>query len=405
MTSRPRAFGKQYFRRAFSPLLVIVVGLGLLFFRPKVTFSEFLCDSFQRHSQRAFFHRPPLRAIPSSLTETQVAVDEVEEDVELRRRAQEQISELEELAAKNDADAKFKLAKVYRSGRFVEKDLYRAYDLALEAAQQDHVRAQHLTGVLLIKGEGCEADEETGLYFLRAAAEEGFALAQHSVAMVYLKGASSEGKDLISGSYWLKQAANNGHAASQNLLGRMLLDGADGIMQNQTWAAFYFKAAALQGTAEAAEAYGEMLRYGIGIPKDEAQAVIFLESAAKDDDPEACYALGCMHRVGEGIQKDASTAIEWFAKAAELGHADAAEELGVMYLTGEGVSKVDEAGSAYYFRIASELKGEATEAEEEDEGLNSNPYAPSKNLRSLMANKGRLASTGYSGSGSIGFGF
>ena len=39
-----------------------------------------------------------------------------------------------------------RLGQVYRKGRWVEKDLRKAFQLILDAAQQEHVRAEHVLG-------------------------------------------------------------------------------------------------------------------------------------------------------------------------------------------------------------------------------------------------------------------
>ncbi|CAJ1353373.1 unnamed protein product, partial [Effrenium voratum] len=84
---------------------------------------------------------------------------------------QQEIAQLEERAAAGEADAQFRLGQVFRKGRQAEQDLVRAFQLIYDASQQDHMRAQYVLGLMLIRGEGCEEDVDLGVSFVLMAAE------------------------------------------------------------------------------------------------------------------------------------------------------------------------------------------------------------------------------------------
>ncbi|CAE8623270.1 unnamed protein product, partial [Polarella glacialis] len=222
---------------------------------------------------------------------------EQEEQEELRGK-EEELAELEKLVVQGDMNAHFRLGQALRKGRWIEQDFDRAFELILEAAEQDHVRAQFMTGLMLIRGEGCEVDVETGMNFLTMAAEEGLAKAQNAIGMLHLMGEGPDGEDLLSAAFWLKKAAEQGNAEAQYQLGTMLLEG-HGLESNATWAASFFEKAALQGQAEAQEAFAQLLWKGVGVPQSKAQAARWFSEAAEQENAEASFCLGCMLRTGE----------------------------------------------------------------------------------------------------------
>eukprot|EP00435_Cladocopium_sp_Y103_P016727 s1312_g4.t1 len=249
-------------------------------------------------------------------------------------QAKKEIAELEELVKANDADAQFRLGQVYRKGRFVEQDFTRAFELIFDAAQQEHVRAEHLLGMMLIRGEGCEKDEDTGCNFVLMAAEDGYPPAQFAMGKLYMTGLHPAGEDKLSGAYWLKRAAVD-HVPAQLMLGELLLKG-EGVKRNETLAAQYFMLAARKGSVEAQEIVGQLFRTGTGVPQDQALARGWLQKAADQGNEEACLTLASMYRKGEGSPRDPVAALKCLQQAAEKGNPEAANELGVMYLAGEG---------------------------------------------------------------------
>ncbi|CAE7317929.1 ybeQ [Symbiodinium natans] len=347
-----------------------------------------LCAALVLLGGRSFIQVAPLAA-PRVFSTPRCAV-EAPLDPDLLKSATEELAELEERAARDDADAQFRLGQLLRKGRVVEKDMVRAFQLVLSAAEQEHVRAQYLIGLMLIRGEGCEIDEETGVNFVLMAAEDGLPAAQHAMAKIYLTGVGPQGKDLLSGVYWLKQAAARDHLQAQLMLGNMLLSG-NGVRRNATLAGDYFLLAAKKGSDEAQEVVGQMFRTGTGFDQDKDSAMAWMSKAAEQGRAEACIALASMYRKGEGSVRDAATALHYFKKAAEAGSPDGANELAVMYLTGEGTLPNEEA-SAYWFQRATELE-EHRRADEEYHVMKASPMkAKAKAMKGMKVMKKKAVS-------------
>jgi uncharacterized protein len=131
--------------------------------------------------------------------------------------------------------------------------------------------------------------------------------------------------------------ANDGDAVAQYNLGLMYATG-KGVSQDYVMAAIWFRKAAEQGYAPAQSNLGVFYRDGRGVQQAPAEAVVWLRKAADQGDPIGQYCLGLQWEAGEGVpQQNYTEAIKWFQKAAEQGHAVAKLHLGVIYAEGRGV--------------------------------------------------------------------
>ncbi|MDH5230550.1 MAG: ankyrin repeat domain-containing protein [Gammaproteobacteria bacterium] len=96
------------------------------------------------------------------------------------------------LASAGNANAQYFLARLYRNGRGVEKNLERAFDWFLKAAEQGHARAQYNVGFMYQLGKGRAKDLEEAKRWYQKAAEQG-----DSVAQTKLKQLNQEGMGLF----------------------------------------------------------------------------------------------------------------------------------------------------------------------------------------------------------------
>lgn len=80
---------------------------------------------------------------------------------------------LEQSAKAGDAEAQYKLASLYRSGRGVERDDATAFFWMKEAAGRGHARAQYALGQMYLAGRGTKSDREQAEVWLQQAASQG----------------------------------------------------------------------------------------------------------------------------------------------------------------------------------------------------------------------------------------
>lgn len=149
------------------------------------------------------------------------------------------------------AQAAYELSEMYRNGVGVEQDANKAAALMGQAAQlaypaaqyalgeeaykadppryQDafawfsnaaaggDVKAQYMTGFMLMQGQGTERSVPLAVKFFRDAAEHGHVAAQYVLGQIYVKGLGIA-PDKKAGKDWLSHAAQNGSTDAQMLL-------------------------------------------------------------------------------------------------------------------------------------------------------------------------------------------
>jgi TPR repeat protein/DNA-binding IscR family transcriptional regulator len=179
---------------------------------------------------------------------------------------------------------------------------------------------------------------------VRRAAEQGHAIAQNNLGIMYSSGQGVP-QDDAEAAKWYRRAAEQGEAFAQYNLG-IMYDTGRGVQHDDGQAAKWYHRAAEQGDPDAQFNFGNMCWTGQGVPKDERQAVEWYRRSAEQGNVNAQYNLGCM-------SKDQAEAVKWYLRAAEQGHADAQYNTACMYREGRGVSE-DVVEAAKWYRRAAE---------------------------------------------------
>src|ERR1035437_6913069 len=122
-------------------------------------------------------------------------------------------------------------------------------------------------------------DYATELKFLQPLAEQGDALAQTSLGIMYEYGRGVP-KDLAEAARWYRKAAEQGNALAQFTLGTMCADG-QGVPKDDAEAIRWYRKAAEQGLAVAQSYLGVMYTDGLGAPKNYVEAVRWYRKAAE----------------------------------------------------------------------------------------------------------------------------
>ena len=123
-------------------------------------------------------------------------------------------------------------------------------------------------------------------------------------------------KDYAEAAKWYRKAAEQGFAMAQHSLGSMYEIG-QGFSQDYAEAVKWYRKAAEQGHAEAQFGLGYMYYHGQGVPQDYAEAVLWYRKAAEQGYDNAQNDLGRMYRHGQGVPQDYTEAVKWYRKAAE----------------------------------------------------------------------------------------
>jgi len=118
--------------------------------------------------------------------------------------------------------------------------------------------------------------------------------------------------------------AEQGDAIAQHSLGVMYRNG-QGVPQDYTEAVRWYRMAADQGDSDAQYNLGLMYRNGQGVPQDYTEAVRWYRMAADQGNASAQVSLGVMYATGRSVPQDYVEAHKWYDLAASTGHPTAAQ--------------------------------------------------------------------------------
>ena len=141
------------------------------------------------------------------------------------------------------APAQSRLAKMYREGKGVNRDLPKAFGLHHQAAVQGHAASQFVLGVMYAYGEVGDPDFQEAVQWYQKAADQGYAPAQNNLALLYLegKGVPQNPEKTLRLAF---EAAQQGQALAQALLGLAFAQGLYGVGKVDADAYYWYSLAA-----------------------------------------------------------------------------------------------------------------------------------------------------------------
>ena len=181
--------------------------------------------------------------------------------------------QLEENAARGDAQAQTLLGKIYLEGPRSEQTQAVRYFEA--AAGQGVVEAHYYLGMMAEAGRGLPRNDTNALQWYRKAAEGGHRDAQYSLAVMYATGRGTE-RQKEESVKWFRAAAEQGLAEAQFNLGQRYQFG-QGVPTNLVEAYKWFAIAGKQGIADAKQTMTQLrpLLSSQQIREAEAAAAVF----------------------------------------------------------------------------------------------------------------------------------
>jgi TPR repeat protein len=195
---------------------------------------------------------------------------------------QAQISEVAETRARaerGDADAQYRLGRIYAKGEDVLQDYMLAVEWFRKAAEQGNAKGQNAMGTMYANGSGVPQDYVQAIAWYRKAAEQGEMMAQANLGVMYDTGRGVP-KDFTQAGEWYRKAAAQGYALAQCNLG-VMYDNGQGVPQNDAQAVVLYRKAAEQGFGMAQYNLGGMYGDGRGgLPQDNVEALKWLFLAA-----------------------------------------------------------------------------------------------------------------------------
>lgn len=282
----------------------------------------------------------------------------------------------------NFAPSQWFLGIMYHNGFGVDKNFVEATKWYRKAAEQGLAMAQWHLGTMYEHGRGVSQSNAEAIKWYRKAAEQGNDNALErlralqsqseqsgsnriSVEEIFTKGMDYyNSKDYTNALKCFKMVAEQGDAIAQFNLGIMYEDG-QGVSQSDTEAVKWYRKAAEQGHAKAQYNLGNMYRDGRGVSQNDTEAAKWYRKAAEQRLAKAQNNLGVTYKNGRGVSQNYAEAVKWYRKSAEQGLAIAQFNLGVMYYEGQGVTK-NLSTAKYWLQKAAENDDEEVAMDAED---------------------------------------
>jgi TPR repeat protein len=132
---------------------------------------------------------------------------------------------------------------------YEQRDYAEALLLCRSAAEEGDAVAQAYLGLMYAKGQGVPHDDGEAVKWYRKAADQGHAGAQNNLGGMYEQGRGVT-QDYAEALKWYRKAAEQGDAVAQTNLGHMYDDGR-GVMRDYVLAHMWFNLAAAQGFKDA----------------------------------------------------------------------------------------------------------------------------------------------------------
>ncbi|GBB88065.1 hypothetical protein RclHR1_01460015 [Rhizophagus clarus] len=218
----------------------------------------------------------------------------------------------------NNSNAIFLLGYFNYYGIITSVDYKEAFNLFINASEQDHVLAQFFVSDCYQNGYGIIKNERLAFKYYEKVANENLSSVQLNIGYCYNNGLGIQ-KDLQKAFYWYKKAVNNGNITAMYNLGYCYKNGI-GIEKDYDKAFELYKQSAEGGYLHGIMMLGCCYDRGIGTKIDRQKAFELYQKSANLGQMVAQYNLALMYENGDGITKDIDKAIYWYKKSAEQGY-------------------------------------------------------------------------------------
>ncbi len=201
-----------------------------------------------------------------------------------------------------------------------------AFVKQLHWARAGNLESQMFVAKAFREGQIVERDIQQAIGWYLRAAKRGNVEAQFQAAKILHAGADGVKRQPLAATKLYKAAAKRGHAGAQNWLGYAYQHG-HGVIKDYSTAADWFKNAADQGLADAQNNLALLHLVGHGVAQDHTRAAKLFQLAVEQEHGFAMNNLAGMYEVGWGVSRDPARAQELYAAAALTGNTSAIENL------------------------------------------------------------------------------
>lgn len=315
-----------------SKLLKRPLGLGVLFFIAMMLSAGELSAQVElvNVTSEALFAYPPKSSLRAARWLRKA------DKFKTEGNAEKAVLYYTKAAEKNDARGQFLLSLCYSSGYGVDADGEKAMHWLSLSAQQGYALAQNLMGVLYTYKEN--ADYKKALAYYKKAALQGYSEAQYNVGWCYFNGYGVEA-DQEEAMRWIRLAAEQEYALALDAMWQGYYFGTKGLPHDYKQAADWMEKAIAKGEQMPQFYLATLYLEGKGVEADTVKALSLFTQSAEEGYMWSQNKLGGLYEVGIGVPADSAAAYAWYKKAAEQGLADAQNNVGRCYRIGIGVEE------------------------------------------------------------------
>lgn len=181
------------------------------------------------------------------------------------------------------------MGNLYRKGLGVEKDLSRAFELYLHAAELGHMEDQGNVGYMYMQGQGVKQDYKQAMKWLAMAGDQNWAPALDKIGLLYLNGFGTK-VDVAKAIDFFQRGTSLGDRNAMVNLATLYMQG-NGVKQDNAIARDIFLRAARLGAVAAYMNLGNIYNEGKGVKPDPMEAAFWYTLASREGREEALQQL------------------------------------------------------------------------------------------------------------------
>lgn len=200
----------------------------------------------------------------------------------------ERLQSLINKANNGDVNAMVIVGDCYNRGEYIEKNVEKAQQYYMMAAEKGNAQAEFMAGLGFLLGEGVGRSVSTEAKYIQSAADKGITNAQYVLGSLYKDGEIGFWATDQKAVKYFEMAAKHGHAQAQIELGDMYIRGV-GVKTNLNRGLFWLVCAylhgqnAMQESDDAMERINTLIYSGLPGGKERIDSII--------DDIKANYSL------------------------------------------------------------------------------------------------------------------
>lgn len=244
------------------------------------------------------------------------------------------VENLERLSEAGNPNAQVALGKIYFDGAAdTEKDLDRAFELFLAAAEKKNPQGMYNTAICYDGGFGTKQNLEEALKWYNRAAEAKVPEAMNKIVSV------AEGRgDYLQALKYLRLLGDGGDPVCLRKAAVLLLNGFGQPTTPDEPFQRLLQASQL-GDTRAQIHLADCYQRGHFTRVDYEEMFSWLTIAAQSGDPEGQTKLAYCYQKGLGTSKNSDVAVQWYTQAANANYPAAQSALGDCFFEGRGVRR------------------------------------------------------------------